>query len=176
MTIQHTLAAYPAGHPFHDPREWEGPYAIEAAAERIGAGDLVRVDRGATSVIVVAHERDRDGNWRDASSALILSAFGRLRPHQFWLVPSPGPEPLPIEPGRFIRAVTAAEGSTAEWLTLGLDGFFYGPFDAPADPETGEEQVAPWRAEPIEILAFTDEDGTAWSRQDAASAWTEVQA
>ena len=45
--------------------------------------------------------------------------------------------------------------------------------DEPAALRQLKEIIAEY--EPIEILAFTDEDGTAWSREDAASAWAEVQ-
>lgn len=176
MTIQHTAPAHPAGHPFHDPREWEGPLAADAPDQQIAAGDLVQARRGRSTRTGVAVDRNGEGRWVDETGLVLIPKERSGALWEAWRIPSPGPEPLPIEPGRFIRAVTDAEGSTAEWLTLGLDGFFYGPFDAPVNPETGEEQVSPWRAEPIEILAFTDEDGTAWSREDATSAWAEVQA
>lgn len=172
MTLtQHITPA--AGHPFHDPREWEGPLDAQDPDAQIRAGDLVQARRAQTSRTGVAVELNKEGRWVDENGLVLIPKERSGARWGSWRIPSPGPEPLPTAIGVPIYNVVDTDGDSAPWLVLGVDGDWYGQWTTQEKDEDGDAVVVMAAAEPACILSFSDVEGTAWVRESAAARWEE---
>lgn len=167
---------YTSGHPFHDPREWQGPLNPDTPDEEIRAGDLVMARRGSSIRVGVAAELDKAGRWVDSTGLVLIPKGGFRDRWEAWSIPSPGPEPLPTETPALITNAMDGEGDRAATLVLNADGLWYGTWETSETDDDGDQVYVIATAEPDALLAFTDPDGVEWARDDAASPWEQQEA
>lgn len=167
---------YTPGHPFHDPREWQGPLNPATPDEAIQAGDLVMARRGPSVRVGVAAEQNKTGRWVDSTGLVLIPKERSGDLWEAWVIQSPGPEPLPTEAPALITNAMDGEGDRAATLVLNADGLWYGTWETSETDDEGLPVYVIATAEPDALLAFTDPDGVEWARDDAAAPWEQQEA